>query len=437
MMRVETFEPIGALTGSVFPPPDKSISHRAAIVAAMCDEPVKIRNYLKAADTLATLGAVEMLGARVEKVPCDDNLEVTITGVGLYGAQAPPATIDVGNAGTLMRILPGWLAGQEGRRFRIDGDESVRGRPVDRVVAPLTLMGAFVEARKERLPPLTIHGSRLGGIEYRMPVASAQVKSSILLAGLMASGHTTVIEPTATRDHTERLLLESGAPVQVSGGRITVRPVTQLTAPAIDVPGDISSAAFWITAATLIPGSELRIENVGINPTRTGLFPVLERMGASIEVEPEAGPGTPDLEEPRGRLTVRSAELTGTVVTPDEVPQLIDELPLVALLGCFAEGETVVRGAAELRHKESDRIATVVDGLRAIGAQIEATGDGFAVDSSGELEGGEIDACGDHRIAMLGAIAGLVSRAGVSVRGIDAAAVSYPTFGADFERVAG
>lgn len=431
----EIFGPSSALRGTLTPPADKSISHRAALIAAMSEQPVEIKNFLEAADTLATLRAIERVGCEVESRAGANGIDLTVAGVGLRGARNEGGTIDVGNAGTLMRLLPGWLAGQAGKRFKLDGDESVRRRPVDRIVVPLTLMGARLSAHRDRLPPLTIEGAELSGIEYLMPVASAQVKSCLLLAGLLASGSTIVIEETPTRDHTERMLFEAGVPVRIGESRISVSAVEEIQAGPIEVPGDISSAAFWIVAATLIQGSEIQIENVGINPTRTGLLDVLERMGGSVEVEPLSGSGSPDSVEPRGRLTVRAASLRGTVVTPEEVPLLIDELPLVALLGCFADGETVVRGAAELRHKESDRIATVVNGLAGLGARIEATADGFAVDSTGDLAGGTIDAAGDHRIAMLGAIAGLASREGVTVAGVEAATVSYPKFIEDLQRI--
>jgi 3-phosphoshikimate 1-carboxyvinyltransferase len=347
---------------------------------------------------------------------------VEIHGVGLRGARA--AAVAVGNAGTLLRLLPGWLAGQEGGEWTLDGDESIRRRPIDRVSEPLRLMGARVECRDGRLPPLVVRGATLHGIRYELPVASAQVKSCVLLAGLLARGETAVVERARSRDHTERMLVEAGAPIESRDGVVTVRAAERLELGRVRVPGDFSSAAFWIVAATLVKGSELKLDSVGVNPTRTGLLRVLERMGAAVEVADRRMVGM----EPVAELVARSAPLQGTVVEPAEVPLLIDELPLVALLGAFAEGATVVTGAAELRHKESDRIATVVEGLRALGADIEARPDGFAVEGTGALRGGVLEAAGDHRLAMLGAVAGLVSREGVEVLGVEAAAVSYPRF---------
>ena len=420
------FSPDGPLRGTLAAPPDKSLSHRAALLAAMTDEPVTVTGYLDAADTNSTLAAVQALGALVERR--SDSL--VIRGVGLRAA-APAELIDVGNAGTLMRLLPGWLAGQEGGRWTLDGDASIRRRPVDRVAAPLGLMGASIEARDGRFPPFTVTGSPLSGIEYSLPVASAQVKSCVLLAGLLASGPTTVVEPKPSRDHTERMLAAAGVRISREGSRITVAAQDELELGALHVPGDPSSAAFHAAAAVLVPGSRIVIESMGANWTRTGFFQILRRMGGVV-VGPleEPAEGIP-AEEPVCELDVCHGPLVGTVVEPEEVPLAIDELPLVALLGCFAEGETVVRGAEELRLKESDRIATVVDGLRGLGGDLEATGDGFVVRGTGGLRGGTIESHGDHRLAMLGAVAGLASRDGVEVVGMEAAAVSYPGFEAD------
>jgi 3-phosphoshikimate 1-carboxyvinyltransferase len=422
------FDPVDRLAGDLVPPPDKSISHRAAIVGAMSDGRVRVRGYLRSADTSATLEAVAALGARlVDAQPRGGGLDLDLVGTGLRGADPGAAAIDVGNAGTLIRILPGWLAGQPRGRWALQGDDSIARRPVDRVVQPLRRMGATVDCREGGLPPIVVEGSDLHGIEYDLPVASAQVKSSVLLAGLLAEGETTVVEPLPTRDHTEIMLRAAGVEVRSDDGRVTVGPARRLELGEVDVPGDFSSAAFFIVAATLVPGSELHLRGVGVNPTRVGLLRVLERMGGNIEVDQRAANGG----EPVADLLVRAARLRGTEVDADEVPLTIDELPLVALLGAFAEGTTIVRGAEELRRKESDRVSTVVDGLRALGARIEAAPDGFVVAGGGELHGGRIDAHGDHRIAMLGAVAGMVSRTGVEVEAFEAAAVSYPTFGDD------
>jgi 3-phosphoshikimate 1-carboxyvinyltransferase len=426
------FSPGEPLRGTFTAPPDKSLSHRAALLAAMTDEPVSITGYLDAADTNSTLAAVQALGALVERR--DGSL--VIRGAGLRAA-APADVIDVGNAGTLMRLLPGWLAGQAGGRWTLDGDASIRRRPVDRIAAPLAQMGGRIEARQGRFPPFTVTGAALSGIEYELPVASAQVKSCVLLAGLLASGSTTVVEPKPSRDHTERMLAAAGVQIARDGSRVTVAAQDELELGALHVPGDPSSAAFHAAAAVLVPRSRIVIEGMGANWTRTGFFRILRRMGG-IVVGPleEPGEGVP-AEEPVCELDVAAGPLVGTVVEPDEVPLAIDELPLVALLGCFAEGPTEVRGAGELRLKESDRIATVVDGLRGLGARIEATEDGFAVEGAGGLRGGVLEAHGDHRLAMLGAVAGLASREGVEVVGMEAAAVSYPGFEADLAALRG
>ncbi len=425
-MSTVRFDPSGPLRGSLRPPADKSISHRAALIAAMGEGVTPIRGYLDAADTRSTLGAVEAVGARVEgAAPATIAGELAIHGVGLRGAG--PATIDVGNAGTLLRLLPGWLAGQEGESWTLDGDDSIRRRPVDRIADPLRQMGADLSAREDRLPPLEIRGAALHGIEYVLPVASAQVKSCLLFAGLLAEGETRVVEPDPSRDHTERMLAAAGAEVASADGVVTVRPAERLEPGRIVVPADISSAAFFIVAASLVPGSEVVLQGVGVNPTRTGILSILARMGATIEVEEEREEGG----EPIADLRVRSAALQGTEIGGAEVPLAIDELPLVALAACFAEGTTTIRDAEELRRKESDRIETVTAALVALGGGIESTPDGMVVTGTGGLRGGTVSSHGDHRIAMLGAVAGLASREGVEVVGMDAAAVSYPGFGPD------
>ncbi len=428
------FDPSGPLRGRLAVPADKSISHRAAIVGAMASEPVRIRNYLYAADTRSTLAAVQKLGAIVQ--PGDE--EIVIRGCGLRNAMSPGDVIDVGNAGTLMRLLPGWLSFQQGSTFELDGDDSIRRRPVDRIAQPLSLMGARIEAREGRFPPFTVHGAPLAGIEYELPVASAQVKSCVLLAGLVTDA-TTVVEPVPSRDHTERMLAAAGAPVARSGDpaggyRTTVGNADELEPGTIEVPGDPSSAAFLIAAGVLVRDSRLVLERVGVNWTRAGFLRILERMGAIVLADLEE-PGTFTAAEPVADIDIRNAPIEATTVQAEEVPLAIDELPLVALLGCFADGDTVVRGAGELRVKESDRIATVVDGLRGLGAVIEALPDGFVVTGTGGLRGGRIDAHGDHRLALLGAVAGLASEEGVEVAGMEAADVSYPGFVDDVARL--
>jgi 3-phosphoshikimate 1-carboxyvinyltransferase len=427
------FHPVRRLRGEIEPPADKSISHRAAILGAMNSEPVRITNYLEADDTISTLNAMRALGALVEQRP----EEVVIRGVGLREARVPEETIDVGNSGTLMRLLPGWLAAQDGNSYRLDGDDSIRRRPVDRIREPLELMGATIEATDDRVPPFTVHGARLHSISYELPVASAQVKSCTMLAALAADGATTITEPGPSRDHTERMLLNAGVTVRRNGRHLTVINADELTLDEVAVPGDMSSAAFAVAAGVLVPSSHLLIRNVNVNHTRVGFVRIVQRMGGIVLGELEPDPGDElSATEPVEDLDVAAAPLVGTAIEPEEVPLAIDELPLVALLGCFAEGETVVRGAQELRLKETDRIATVVEGLRGLGGEIEATPDGFVVTGTGGLRGGVIDSHGDHRLAMMGAIAGMASQEGVEVLGMDAAAVSYPRFMDDFAALA-
>jgi 3-phosphoshikimate 1-carboxyvinyltransferase len=438
------FDPVGPLIGELRTPPDKSVSHRAALIGAMAEGPTRIMGYLESADTRATLRAVAAVGAKVREGERDGHggVFVEVEGIGLRGPRS--AAIDVANAGTLLRIMPGWLAGQAEGEWVLDGDESIRGRPVDRVAAPLRLMGAEVECREERFPPLRLHASSLRGIDYELPVASAQVKSCLLLAGLLADGETTIVEPLATRDHTERILAAMGASLTRDGPRLTIEPAQRLEAGDIPVPGDFSSAAFFLVAGLIVPGSALALREVGINRNRIGLLSILSRMGVemggahekdrvAVAVHEIREPGP----EPIATLLVRSASLTGASITAQDVPAAIDELPLVALLGCFAEGETVVEDAAELRAKESDRIAGIVDGLSGIGAEIEGRPDGFAVRGTGGLRGGRLDARGDHRLAMAGAVAGLASRDGVEVEGFEAVEVSYPGFERDLRALLG
>jgi 3-phosphoshikimate 1-carboxyvinyltransferase len=421
------FDPVSTLRGSLTPPADKSISHRAALFAAMCDEPVTVTNYLASEDTHSTLDAIQALGAAVDQQ--QDSGDLVIRGVGLRTpAEVTGGTVNVGNAGTLLRLLPGWLAGQAGGMWTLDGDESIRRRPVDRVMEPLREMGARVSAREDRLPPLVIGGADLTAIDYTAPVASAQVKSCVLMAGMLATGQTSVTEPERSRDHTERILARARAPFERDGLTVRVSQVDELELDRVDVPGDPSSAAFAAAAACIVPNARVVLSGMALNWTRTGFFRIAQRMGAVVLGELEPGPDAAFDTEPVGDVDVAQAPLEATVVEPEEVPLAIDELPLVALLGCFAEGETVVRGAAELRLKESDRIAATVDGLSGLGADIEATQDGFVVRGGGGIEGGTLDARGDHRMAMLGAVAGLGSRSGVEVVGMEAAAVSYPRF---------
>jgi 3-phosphoshikimate 1-carboxyvinyltransferase len=418
--------PVPALRGTVVVPPDKSLTHRALLLAALSDRAVLIRRPLDSEDTAATLGAVEACGAAAEGHLGD---AVRIDGRGLRGLRPPPA-IDCGNAGTLIRLIAGILVGQSASHVVLDGDESLRTRPMTRIARPLRAMGAQVFTAPGGTPPVVVSGGApLRGVEHRLEVASAQVKSCLLLAGLFAEGETWVHEPGGSRDHTERMLEAAGVPLLREGGAVGVRgPVDRLALPDLDVPGDFSSAAPHLVAAALLGDPEVRIAGVNLNPARTGLLAVMRRMGADVREEP----GEPVAGEPAGDLVVRRADaLRATEVAPEEVPSMIDELPLVGLLGAMAEGVTVVRGAAELRVKESDRIASVVAALRAMGADAAEREDGFEVRGAGRLGGGAMRAAADHRLAMLGAVAGLASEEGVAVDGFEAVAVSYPGFARD------
>ncbi|MGL6278117.1 MAG: 3-phosphoshikimate 1-carboxyvinyltransferase [Gaiella sp.] len=414
-------EPIRRLVGHLEVPGDKSISHRALLIGAICDGETRVGGFGRSADTEATLDAVRALGAEVYEHGDD---VVRVFGKGLRGLVAPGRAIDCHNAGTLVRLLSGILAGQTGQRFELTGDASLSTRPMDRVADPLRSMGAAIETADGTLP-LVVEGRPLHAIDYRLPVASAQVKSAVLLAGLYAEGETTVVEPIPTRDHTERMLTAAGASVTIRPSSVSVRPAERLELGDLTVPGDASSAAPFVLAATLVPGSELHLHGVNLNPRRTGLLAILERMGARITTYNRREIGG----EPGGDLEIRSAPLVGTTVGADEVPHAIDELPLFALAAACARGRSVLRGAAELRAKESDRIEATVDALRALGVRIVATADGFTVTGvPGRPRGGRIESRGDHRIAMLGAVAGLASRDGVRVGGAEAVAVSFPGF---------
>lgn len=430
--RARVFAPAASIAGTVRPPADKSISHRAALLGAMSDGRTVINGYLDSADTRSSLQAAVALGAAVEGADNEHVSDrITMTGVGLRSAGS--AKIDVGNAGTLLRLLPGWLAGQETGSWEIDGDSSIRRRPVDRVVDPLRRMGARIECRDERLPPVSIRGASLTGITYELPVASAQVKSCLLFAGLLAEGTTQIVEPVASRDHTERMLTAAGAEIERRGNVITVQRAERLEPAMISVPADFSSAAFFLVAGCIVPGSEIVMPGVGVNPTRTGLLTALKRMGADFEIEQEGSIGG----EPTGTIISRHSTLTPTSVCGEEIPLAIDELPLVALAACFAEGETTISDAGELRRKESDRIASVAAALRGLGAEIAESDDGMVIHGTGSLRGGEVFSEGDHRIAMLGAIGGIASKQGSVVHGMSAAEVSYPGFEQDLAGLVG
>jgi 3-phosphoshikimate 1-carboxyvinyltransferase len=413
-------EPAARAVGHLAVPGDKSISHRALLIGAICEGETRVSHWGRSGDTESTLGAVRALGVQVDE---EDVETLVVHGAGLRGLQAPDGPLDCGNAGTLARLISGILAFQEGR-FELHGDESLSRRPMGRIAEPLGLMGAAIETTGGGLP-VVIEGQELAGIDYTLPVASAQVKSAILLAGLGASGRTTVHEPEPTRDHTELMLAAAGARVTRSPGSATVEPAVALRLPEVLVPGDISSAAPFLIAAALLPGSSVTVHDLGLNPRRTGLLDVLERMGARVGIlnrRSIAGEAIGDVEVGHG-------ELVATTIGGAEIPRLVDELPLIALLASMAHGTTTITGAAELRAKESDRIDAVVTALRAIGAHAEARPDGFIIRGvPARPRGGAIDSVGDHRLAMFAAVAGVVSREGVRITGPEWAEISFPGF---------
>jgi 3-phosphoshikimate 1-carboxyvinyltransferase len=414
-------EPARALVGHVVVPGDKSISHRAALLASVATGAVEIVGFGRSGDTESTLRAVRSLGADVDDTDVD---RVVVHGRGLRGLRAPPSPVDCGNAGTLMRLVAGILAGHAGS-FELTGDASLSRRPMERIAEPLREMGARVDTIDGHAP-LLIEGGDLRGIRYELPVASAQVKSAVLLAGVYARGNTVVIEPVATRDHTELLLEGAGVDVVRKGNDVTVAAADAIELERVDVPGDFSSAAPLVVAATLLPGSELYVHGVGVNPTRTGLLDVLERMRARVTLFNRRRLGR----EPVADIEVRSTSLLATTVEADEVPRLVDELPLIALAAGLARGETVVRGAGELRLKETDRLESVKELLRPLGIRISVGDDSLRIVGvpTRPRGGGVARSDGDHRMAILGAIAGLVSREGVRVEGAEAAGISFPGF---------
>lgn len=413
-------KPAKRIQGEIQVPGDKSISHRAALFGGMAQGETHISNFLPGQDCLSTLSCLGSLGVEWER----QGTEVWIKGQGFRNWKEPGDVLDVGNSGTTMRLLLGVLAGSS-FCTTLTGDASIRSRPMRRVTDPLREMGAKILGRQVgNYAPLTIQGGGLTGIEFHSPVASAQVKSAILLAGLRANGETIVTEPQVSRDHTERMLRGFGVNVFCEGKIVRVAGGANLTGQEVFVPGDISSAAFFLVLGSLISQGELLIRNVGINPTRTGIIDVLLQMGADIQIEE----GTEVCGEPRANLRVRPTTLHGIEIKGEIIPRLIDEVPILAVAACLAEGETIIRDASELRVKETDRIRTVVEGLRGMGAKIEELPDGMRIQGSPSLLGGRASSHGDHRLAMAWCVAGLLSEGGVSVEGIGAAAVSFPNF---------
>lgn len=407
------------LHGSVRVPGDKSVSHRALMLAAIAEGESRIRGFLEGEDTRATAAVLAQLGVRIDTPSAGERV---VHGVGLHGLRGAAQSLDCGNAGTGMRLLTGLLAGQSFDSLLV-GDASLSKRPMRRVTDPLALMGARIDTH-DGLPPLHVHGGQpLRGIRYELPVASAQVKSALLLAGLYAAGETEVIEPHPTRDYTERMLAAFGWPIAFAPGRAKLEGGHALHATDVEVPADFSSAAFFLVAASIVPGSELHLPAVGLNPRRTGLLQALRLMGADITVEQERESGG----EPVGDLVVRHAPLHGVELPEALVPDMIDEFPALFIAAAVASGTTVIRGAAELRVKESDRIATMASGLRTLGAAIEETPDG-AIIHGGRLGGGAVESHLDHRIAMSFAVAGLVATDPVRVNDCSHVATSFPGF---------
>jgi 3-phosphoshikimate 1-carboxyvinyltransferase len=430
-VKKETIQPAKYLTGGVELPGDKSISHRYAMLAGLAEGASELRHFSAAADCHSTLGCMKALGAEVKI----DNDTVRVTGHGPRGLKASWRALDAGNSGTTMRLLAGILAGQS-FSSKLTGDESLQKRPMKRVIGPLREMGADIRGRDDNFAPLEIRGAALKAIEYKMPMASAQVKSAVLLAGLFAEGETTVTEPARTRDHTELALQEFGAAIESHGRTIRIHGLGsgKLTAKSLDVPGDLSSAVFFIAAASLFADSNLLIHNVGLNPTRTAILDVFASMGAAVQILGlRSSQG-----EIVGDLAVKGASLKGGVIAGEQIPLVIDELPMLAALGPYTEEGIEIRDAAELRVKESDRIAALAENLRRMGARVEERPDGLKVEGrrAGKLHGAEIEPRGDHRIAMAFAVAGLAAEGSTIIRDADCAGVSYPTFFRELERLA-
>ena len=422
-----------SLRGTVRVPGDKSISHRALLFGAIAEGRTRIEGLLPAEDPLSTAACLRAMG--VEVSPIEAGQPVLVQGVGLDGFREPEDVLDCGNSGTTMRLMLGLLAGRDGRHFILNGDASLRRRPMKRVGGPLAEMGATIAGRAGgNLAPLAIEGRALRGATIRTPVASAQVKSAILLAALTAEGPTTVIEPVQSRDHSERMLRAFGAQLSVGGPgatEVSVTPGASLQGQDVVVPGDISSAAFWLVAGAITPGADLTIENVGLNPSRTGVLDVLAQMGASIEVlnaRDVAG-------EPVGDLRVTHGPLQAFTIGSELIPRLVDEIPVLAVAACCAAGVSRVSGAEELRVKETDRLAVMARQLGAMGARIEEVADGMSIQGGVNLHGAEVDSETDHRVAMSLAVAAQIASGITQVHRHEAAAVSYPGFWDDLERL--
>lgn len=419
------FTSVSGLRGTVTVPGDKSISHRAVLFGSIAKGITRVEGFLQGADCLSTISCFRRLGIDIE----NEAGIVTVHGKGLHGLQAPTEVLDCGNSGTTTRLISGILSGQK-FPVTLTGDASIQKRPMGRIIKPLTQMGAQITSeRGDGCAPLHIQGGSLHGIHYQSPVASAQVKSAILLAGLYAEGVTAVTEPTLSRNHTELMLKGFGADISSSGTTASIRPVSELYGQEITVPGDISSAAYFLAAGSLIPNSEILIQNVGINPTRAGIVTVCNAMGADLTLLNERVVSG----EPVADLLIRTSQLKATTIEGAIIPTLIDELPVIALMACFAEGTTVIRDAAELKVKESDRIQVMVDNLTAMGAHVEGTDDGMIIEGGHPLHGAVVDSHLDHRIAMTFAIAGKLASGETEITGAECVNISYPTYYQDME----
>ncbi|MFT9600569.1 3-phosphoshikimate 1-carboxyvinyltransferase [Mesobacillus sp.] len=409
-----------SLEGQVKVPGDKSISHRAVMFGSIANGITRIENFLPGEDCLSTIACFRQLGVDISQ----NGSIVTVTGKGVDGLAQSEETLYVGNSGTTIRLMMGILSGLP-FKSSLEGDESIAKRPMTRVTLPLGKMGASITGRNNgEFTPLTVEGQKLNGITYELPVASAQVKSAILLAGLQAEGETIVVEPVKTRDHTERMIKQFGGKVERDGDAVKVTGGQKLKSAQINVPGDISSAAFFLVAGAIVPGSDILLRNVGLNPTRTGIIDVLRAMGADFIIEPYEG----EFAEPAGDIRIKHSKLKGTIVEGNLIPRLIDEIPVIALLATQAEGKTVIKDAGELKVKETNRIDTVVNELKKLGANIEATDDGMIIQGKQSLDGGTISAHGDHRIGMMLSIAALLCKRDVTLEQSEAVAVSYPDF---------
>jgi len=412
--------PARRLVGEIRVPGDKSISHRAVMLGSIAQGDTYITNFLMSDDCMSTIRAFRHMGVRIQITDSDT---VIVKGRGLRGLKPPKIAIDAGNSGTTARLLAGLLSGQS-FSSTITGDESLRRRPMDRVITPLRKMGAHISGVQDKYLPLSIKGGALKGIDYFMPVASAQVKSCLMLATLYADSPSRIYEPAPSRNHTELMLQAFGGRLDINGNEITVYPVSQLYGQHVDVPGDISSAAFFITAGLLVPNSSIILKGVGLNPTRTGILEVYKQMCGSLAIENVSTSGG----EKRGDIIVNASHLKGTVIGGQLIPRLIDEIPVIALAATQAEGTTIIKDAQELKVKESNRIATVVDILSRLGASIEATDDGMVIYGPTPLKGNWVDSFGDHRLAMMAAIAGLIASGETVINGWECVNISFPGF---------